>query len=237
LTDLAAGLDAVFGIPTSLLTGFIDTAFPLLNIPTMTNGDGDEVIDLDILYTHYGLEHDASMVREDLSFAGDRAPFSQELFDQCFVKERITVWALAACNRARILDTRRTNPDAADDINLGGLISAVETTLMMFFGDSPLMIEGTKDDFESFLKGRIPDGYHRRSVPELAAVILPLSVTLPSGLKALAIPVKKPDGSISSNEFPDDLISFFKTLATHYSSALPKPFIAFMETMFAELEQ
>jgi Peroxidase, family 2 len=236
LTDLAAGLDAVFGIPTLALNGFIDTAFPLLNIPTMTNSNGEEVIDLDILYTHYGLEHDASMVREDLFFAGDRAPFSQELFDQCFVKEKMNVWTLAGCNRARILDTRKTNPDAGDTINLGGLISAVETSLMMFFGDSPLMIEGSKDDFESFLKfGRIPDGYHRRSVPEIAAIILPLSVTVPSGLKALAIPVKKPDGSISSLEFPNELISFFKTLAAaHYSSVLPKPVVAFLETMFAE---
>jgi hypothetical protein len=219
------------------ILGFIRTAFPLLGIPTVMTDEG-ETIDLDILYTHMGLEHDASMVREDLYFAGDRAPFSQELFDQCFDKDTMTVWALAACNRARILDSRKNNP-AATDINLGGLFSAVETSLMMFFGDSPLMIKGSKEDFESFLKfGRIPDGYHRRSIPELAAITLPLSVTVPSGLKALTIPIKKSDGSISSSpELPEEMISIFKTLVVDYSSAFPKPFVAFIEAALAELEQ
>jgi hypothetical protein len=65
----------------------------------------------------------------------------------------------------------------------------------------------------------------------------PFSVTIPSGLKALTIPIKQSDGSISSPEVPEEMISIFKTLVVDYSSAFPKPFVAFIEAVLAELEQ
>jgi Peroxidase, family 2 len=209
LRDLAKALpvDEIWGVPASVIMALIITTVPLFGVETKKT-PGSWTMDLDALFT--GIAHDASMVREDNYFVeGDppQPPFSQTLFDQCFVKDTMTAWDLAACNRARILDSRKNNPTADfPGIVNSALSSAIETAFMMLFGDSPLIIEGSKVDFE------------------------------PSAIKALKTPIEKSDGSLSSPEVPENLISMLKSWVDDYPFEIHEYLATVVEAVIAELE-
>ncbi|KIM41361.1 hypothetical protein M413DRAFT_71959 [Hebeloma cylindrosporum] len=124
--------------------------------------DTFDLADLDL---HNGIEHDASLTREDSALVPDQGkphlPFVRELLASASGKDKdgnalLTAKDLSEYSAKRRVDAKATNPDFTLDLPHKMFGSSNSSTMLTIFG-------GRIDDIESILVDeRIPDGWESR---------------------------------------------------------------------------
>ncbi|KIJ98661.1 hypothetical protein K443DRAFT_680585 [Laccaria amethystina LaAM-08-1] len=126
---------------------------------------GKDRFDLADLDFHNGIEHDASLTREDIHFVKDQGkphlPFVRELLDSASGKDKegnvlLTLADLSRYSSKRRAESRANNPEFSLDLFHKMFGSSNSSTLLTIFG-------GRVSDLESILiDERLPEGWESR---------------------------------------------------------------------------
>ncbi|KAJ7049348.1 Chloroperoxidase [Mycena amicta] len=140
-----------------------------------------DTLDLADLNLHNGIEHDASLTREDQKFDPDQdkpyLPFINELLDSASGKDStdtniLTLSDLQRYSAKRRVDARARNPDFSLAKTHKVFGSANSSTLITIFG-------GRVDDLSSFLREeRIPQGWEPRVRQRMGLTFITFNRTL-----------------------------------------------------------
>ncbi|KAL3926922.1 MAG: hypothetical protein SGARI_005464 [Bacillariaceae sp.] len=182
-TDLAEALTLVFGVDISFSLNAISSQVEK-GLPADMNDDGTFNIDL---FSWYGqFDHDASLMRSDLTPEDPQPQFNQTLFDKLAMLsedgETVTKEQLAEHQRNMVKASRKMSPD---DFNIPVNTCGTQATFTMLFGDDDNLDTARLDFIESFMKdNRIPEDYmtrEERGVPNL----LSEDDTITNGVRAM----------------------------------------------------
>ncbi|KAJ7049206.1 Chloroperoxidase [Mycena amicta] len=140
-----------------------------------------DTLDLADLNLHNGIEHDASLTREDQKFDPDQdkpyLPFINDLLDSASGKDStdtniLTLSDLQRYSARRRVDARAKNPDFSLEKTHKVFGSANSSTLITIFG-------GRVDDLSSFLREeRIPHGWEPRVRQRMGLTFITFNRTL-----------------------------------------------------------
>ncbi|KAF8173711.1 Chloroperoxidase [Pholiota molesta] len=140
--------------------------------------DTFDLADLDL---HNGIEHDASLTREDSALVPSQAkphvPFIKELLDSASGKDKegnvlLTQKDLSDYSAKRRVDAHATNPDFTLSTFHKVFGSSNSSTLITIFG-------GRVDDLESILiEERLPDGWESRIRKRLGLTMTVFNATV-----------------------------------------------------------
>ncbi|KAF7313087.1 hypothetical protein MKEN_00994500 [Mycena kentingensis (nom. inval.)] len=152
--------------------------------------------DLDL---HNGIEHDASLFRQDAKFQPDQGkpyiPFVNELLELASGKDTdgtrvLTIEDLSKFSSMRRADSRARNPEFQLDKQHQIFGSANSSTLLAIFG-------GRVNDLETFLKEeRLPDGWESRNRTKKGLTFIafnPTTIAVEHGIDETAYVVSEKD--------------------------------------------
>lgn len=115
------------------------------------------------------------------------------------------------------------------------------------FGDDPVLATISKADYIAAMQNNtLPDNYRRRTNVEIMTLLggFIWPITFATNIKALLIPVEKPDGSLSTPPPPaetrDMIMSSLKDMAAALSSSpvdVPQEFTTTVESLIVDLEK
>ncbi|KAJ7119715.1 Chloroperoxidase [Mycena epipterygia] len=140
-----------------------------------------DTFDLAEISLHNGIEHDASLTRQDFKFDPDQGkpylPFINELLASATGKDKdgnllLTAADLSRYSGKRRVDAKASNPDFTLDKKLKTFGSSNSSTLLTIFG-------GRIADIEPFLKEeRIPEGWESRIRSRMGLTFLKFNFTV-----------------------------------------------------------
>ncbi|TFK28336.1 Cloroperoxidase [Coprinopsis marcescibilis] len=140
--------------------------------------DTFDLVDLDL---HNGIEHDASLCRQDSALVPDQskphAPFIRELLDSASGKDNdgnrlLTIEDLTKYSTKRRVEARETNPDFTLAKVHKTFGSSNSSTLLTIFG-------GRVDDLETILlEERLPDGWESRILAPMGLTVITFNLTV-----------------------------------------------------------
>jgi len=169
-----------------------------------------DLVELDL---HNGIEHDASLCREDSAINPDQSkphvPFIRELLDSASGTDAdgnrvLTIADLSAFSTKRRVEARETNPAFTLEKVHKTFGSSNASTMLTIFG-------GRVDDLEAMLLDeRIPDGWESRILEPMGLTIIAFNLT-----------VAKVEGGIDEEKFIADRAAAGGAAATAPSPAAP----------------
>lgn len=189
---------------------------------TYTDMDGVVVMDIDSLFEHNKLEHDASLVRADEYFGFNESKLVDlTLLDGLLQKNPnstvLTKADIMEYQTERILDSRVNNPEHFFVEGQTTSFSA-QATLFLLFGQHPMLESVDKASLKEFLEfERFPEGYApRTSDPDF----VPLDVIL-NGTQEYDIRLEFAENfqevisrNITEDDVDDDTSGSFKVFNT-----------------------
>ncbi|TFK28337.1 Cloroperoxidase [Coprinopsis marcescibilis] len=140
-----------------------------------------DTFDLAEIDLHNGIEHDASLLREDSALVPDQSkphiPFIRELLDSATGKDAngkpiLTIEDISRFSAKRRVEARETNPDFTLDRAHKTFGSTNASTLLVAFG-------GRVDDLETFLiEERFPEGWESRILSPMGMTFITFNITI-----------------------------------------------------------
>ncbi|KAF5325386.1 hypothetical protein D9619_009881 [Psilocybe cf. subviscida] len=168
-TDMAEKVGTTFNCSQTL------SVFTSTSASRVLNKDySKDTLSLHELDLHNGIEHDASLTREDSALVKDQSkphlPFIHELLNSASGKDKegnviLTPEDLSVYSAKRRVDAKATNPDFSITTLLKLFGSGNSSTVLTIFG-------GRVDDLKAFLVDeRLPDGWQPRVLTRMGLTL------------------------------------------------------------------